>query len=431
MSVATGAPVSVRVPGDKSISHRSLLFAALADGASIVRHILPSADVRSTAAVLRALGVEIGELTNEVTVTGRGLRGLRAPTVDLDCGNSGTTARLLSGVLAAQPFDSRVIGDASLSRRPMRRVSEPLGRMGARLEFEGTGDVLPMRVHGGPLRPADFDFVVASAQVKSAVLLAGLAGGVAVSLREPVVSRDHTERMLAWLGVSITALASAEPGGGPPRIATFPSDAIPPFDLEVPGDPSSAAFLIALAVLSGNRTLHVERVCLNPTRLGFFDTLREMGGVVRWHVDDDVGAEPIGRMEAAPGELRGVHVGGARVPAMIDELPLLACMATRARGETVVTGASELRVKESDRIAAVVGNLRAIGADADELPVGFVVRGGAGALRGSIRTFGDHRIAMAFGVLGALDGNDISVDDPGCVDVSYPGFWEDLSRARG
>jgi 3-phosphoshikimate 1-carboxyvinyltransferase len=428
MSVVTGAPVSVRVPGDKSISHRSLLFAALADGASIVRHILPSADVRSTASVLRALGVEVGELTDEVTVTGRGLRGFRAPTVDLDCGNSGTTARLLSGVLAAQPFDCRVTGDASLSRRPMRRVAEPLGRMGARFEFEGTADVLPMRVHGGALHPADFDFAVASAQVKSAVMLAGLAGGVEVSVREPVVSRDHTERMLAWLGVSITALATAEPG--PPRVAMSPPDAIPPFDLEVPGDPSSAAFLVALAALSGNRTLHVERVCLNPTRLGFFDTLREMGGAVRWHVDDDVGAEPIGRMEAAPGDLRGVHVSGARVPAMIDELPLLACMATRARGETVVTGASELRVKESDRIAAVVGNLRAVGADADELPDGFVVRGRAGALRGAIRTYGDHRIAMAFGVLGALDGNEIQVDDPGCVDVSYPGFWEDLARVR-
>jgi 3-phosphoshikimate 1-carboxyvinyltransferase len=425
MAAMTAHPTTraVRVPGDKSISHRALICAALAGGRSRIRHILPSADVHSTAGVLRALGVGIPELAPDVRVDGRGLGGLVAPAVDLDCGNSGTTARLMSGVLSGHPFTSRLTGDASLSRRPMARVARPLSAMGASFSFEG-GEHLPLRLTGGSLRSIDWESPTASAQVKSAILFAGLVARVAVSVTEPVRSRDHTERMLAALGVELRSC------GG--NASLTPASELSPFQIDVPADPSSAAFLAALAAGAGvadGATLELTDVALNPTRLGFFRVLRDMGAEVSWEVEREECGEPVGRITVSPGGLKGVEIGGEQVPAMIDELPLVACLATRADGETVVRGATELRVKESDRIAAVVQNLRAVGADADELPDGFIVRGTRHrSLGGRIATHGDHRLAMAFGVLGSLSGRAIDVDDPDCVSVSYPMFWSDLTR---
>ena len=420
--IARAPSLAVRVPGDKSISHRALICAALAGGRSRVRNILPSADVHSTAGVLRALGAGIPALGDDIRVDGRGLGGLTASHAALDCGNSGTTARLMTGVLSGFPFASRLVGDASLSRRPMGRVARPLSEMGARFTFE-SGEHLPMVVTGGSLRSIDFASPTASAQVKSAILFAGLVGRVRVSVTEPVRSRDHTERMLGALGVDVRSLGR--------EALLEPASELAPFQLDVPADPSSAAFFAALGAAGGVRDsglLELTDVALNPTRLGFFRVLREMGADVAWEVHREECGEPVGTITVVPQGLRGVEVGGEQVPAMIDELPMLACLATLAEGDTEIRGASELRVKESDRIAAVVQNLRAVGADADELPDGLRVRGGLKSLGGAVRTHGDHRLAMAFGVLGALSGDAISVDDPDCVAVSYPGFWSDLER---
>ena len=413
------APLEVRVPGDKSLSHRALIFSALATGRSRVRDVLQSADVHSTAGVLRALGVPVPSLTEDFTIDARGARALRAPSTDLDCGNSGTTTRLMAGIAAGCDFRSRFIGDASLSKRPMRRVARPLVAMGARIELE-SGDGLPMSIEGGALQSIAWSSETASAQIKSAILLAGLVGGVPVEVTEPSRSRDHTERMLRALGARVTIDGT--------RVRLEPVGALAPLDVRVPADPSSAAFFIALATLVHGAPLRVPNVCLNPTRTGFFDVLRTMGGAVDIEQGPEQGGEPTGTIEASHSELHAVSVGEAQVPSMIDELPLLACVGARARGTTEIRGAAELRVKESDRIATVVSNLRAIGASADELPDGLVVTGSATPLRGRVITHGDHRIAMAFGVLGALPGNDIQVDDPACVAVSYPGFWDDLAR---
>ena len=413
---------SLRVPGDKSISHRSLLCAALAKGKSTICRILPSADVQSTAGVLRALGVSIPPLSDRVRVEGRGLGGLTPSLESLDCGNSGTTARLMSGVLSGHRFTSRLIGDESLSRRPMARVSRPLQAMGASFAFE-RGQHLPMTITGGALQPLAWVSETASAQIKSAILFAGLVARVPVSVTEPERSRDHSERMFRSLGVDVRSRGR--------EVAMDPVDELLAFQIDVPSDPSSAAFFAALAAaggIAGEGTIELTDVALNPTRLGFFRVLREMGADVKWEVEREECGEPVGTISVTAGALHGVKVEGAQVPAMIDELPLLACLATRADGETEIRGASELRVKESDRIAAVVQNLRAIGADAEELPDGLIVRGSSVPLGGSIRAHADHRLAMGFGILGALGGNRIDVDDRDCVAVSYPGFWSDLAR---
>ena len=324
----------------------------------------------------------------------------------------------MAGVLAAHPFRSVMVGDASLSRRPMRRVAEPLEWMGARFELGPSGG-LPATVYGGDLDALDYRSLVASAQVKSALLLAGFVAGVPVAITEPAPSRDHTERMLRARGVLV------ERDGSTVRLR--PSGGMEALDVDVPADPSSASFFAALAALAGGGELRLARVCLNPTRTGFLDVLRRMGARVETDEREE-GGEPVGTIVVAPGELRATRVEGAEVPSLIDELPLVACLAARAEGETVIRGAEELRVKESDRIAAVVAALRAVGAEAEELPDGMVVRGSRRELGGRVATHGDHRIAMAFGVLGAATGGRVGVDDPGCVAVSYPEFWSDLAE---
>lgn len=411
---------TVRVPGDKSISHRALIFAALGAGASTIRGILDSHDVRSTASVLRALGVDVPALGPALTVHGVGAEGLRTPGRDLDCGNSGTTTRLLAGVVAARPFTSRFVGDQSLSKRPMRRIIRPLEAMGARIHCE-RGDGLPMVVYGGSLHGVEWRTEVPSAQVKSAVLLAGLVAGVAVSVAEPMLSRDHTERMLAARGVDLRTRGGA--------IALTPAATLPAADVDVPADPSSAAFFAALAAMAQGGELILRDVCVNPTRTGFLQLLRRMGARVEFLKETTRGGEPVADLRVTPGPLTGTDIAGDEVPSMIDELPLAACLAARAQGTTRITGAGELRVKESDRIATVVENLRAIGVDAEELPDGMVVHGTEAPLRGEIAARSDHRIAMAFGVLGATAGAEIAIDDRACVDVSFPGFWELLAGA--
>ena len=412
---------TLRVPGDKSISHRALILAALARGKSRIQHILESADVQATADCLRRLGAAIPPITQDFYVSSQSMRDLRSSERDLDCRNSGTTARLLAGVAAGAGLRARFVGDASLSRRPMRRVAEPLRAMGAHVDLSPSGG-LPMLVSAGPLREIEWYSPVASAQVKSAILFAALLGGVRAAVEEPHLSRDHTERMLQDRGVVLERRGTA--------IELPAGQSVRPMDVSVPADPSSAAFFLALGVLADRCELVLEDVCLNPTRTGFLGALQKMGASVRVTQRGEVGGEIVGALQPAATRLKGIEISPDEVPGMIDELPLLACLAARAEGETVVRGAAELRVKESDRIAAVVNNLRSIGAEAEELSDGLRGCGASRPLKGRVETHGDHRIAMAFGILAALPGNSVTVDDPDCVSVSYPGFWQDLDKVQ-
>ena len=406
-------------PGDKSISHRALMLAAVTRGKSRIRGVLDSADVQSTARALRALGADVPALSDQVTVTGRPTRFFISPHDPIDCGNSGTTVRLMAGIVAGAGVTAVFEGDASLSRRPMRRVAEPLRAMGAHVAL-GPNEGLPMGVVGGALRDVVWESPVASAQVKSAILLAAVLGGVSATVHEPHRSRDHTERMLHARGVNMT-----REGGS---VSVEPAQVLHPLDVTVPADPSSAAFFVALAVLAGHGELAVHNVCLNETRTGFLRVLKRMGADIELVDARDEGGEPVGTIMARPSALTGTEITADEVPALIDELPLFAVVAARAGGESVVRGAAELRVKESDRIRLVVENLQRIGASAEELEDGFVVRGADGSLAGDIVTQGDHRIAMSFGVLAAASSSRLAIDDPVCVQVSFPGFWNELER---
>lgn len=422
----------IRVPGDKSMTQRALLLSALADGESRLRGLLPAADPRSTADALRALGARIPPLPGdggEIRVQGAGLRGLTAPGEPLDLGNSGTGARLLLGILAAQPFPSTLTGDASLRSRPMARVTSPLEAMGARFRFLEAEGRLPLAVEpSGGLKGVELDLPVASAQVKSALLLAGVAAGVPVLLTEPGASRDHTERMLQGAGCSVVTHVRDR---GRRVELRDPPERLRPLDMTVPGDPSSAAFPLLAALLGvGSGEVEVEGVGLNPTRTGVVELFRRMGGAVEMEVTGEEGGEPVGVLSARASRLTGIRVEPHEVVAAIDELPAVAVAAVRAEGVTRITGAGELRVKETDRIAALVDNLRAVGVTARELPDGLEVEGTDAPLRGRVDPRHDHRIAMVFGVLGAQTGNRIRVDDREAVEVSFPGFWDFLERLQ-
>jgi 3-phosphoshikimate 1-carboxyvinyltransferase len=409
----------VRVPGDKSISHRALILGALASGRSRVRGALVSLDTESTAECLRRLGIDVPELNTKVfTVPGGGLRGLFEPRVRLDCGNSGTTARLLLGVLAGCPFACVLTGDASLRSRPMRRVTHPLAIAGAKFEEMGEPDRLPIGMHGGMLRTIEHESPRASAQVKSALLLAAVTGGTSARVTEPVRSRDHTERMLAAMGAWVRT-----DGDGPFVIRLDRVDRLEPLDITVPGDISSAAFVLASALLGGP-TVRVDGVGINPTRTGVLDVARRMGARIDIEDIRQEGGEPVADVVAGPATLRATNIDSADVIRAIDEIPAIAMLAARAEGETRISGAAELRVKESDRLAALATNLRAIGVEAEETADGLVINGTDAPLAGRVQAHGDHRIAMAFGVLAGQPGNSIEIDDPGVANVSFPGFWD-------
>jgi 3-phosphoshikimate 1-carboxyvinyltransferase len=420
----------ITVPGDKSLTQRSLILASLASGESRLSGLLYGGDAASTAGALRALGAGMGELPSdgsELVVRGVGLTGLRTPAADLDLGNSGTGSRLLLGVLSGSALTATLTGDDSLRSRPMGRVTEPLTAMGARFEHRGQPGRLPITVTGArPLSPIDWRSPVASAQVKSAILLAGLVGGAEATVTEPRQSRDHTERMLRGVGAMVTE----EEGDGGWRVSlAAPPDRIDALDFRVPGDISSAAFPLGWAALGGaGGELTVQHVGLNPTRTAVLDVLARMGARVTIEPARDAGPEPVGSVTVVPGTLRGVTVGGEEIPRLIDELPLIAAMGATAEGVTSIRDADELRAKESDRITVMVENLRALGVQVEERPDGLDVQGTDRPLRGRVRTHGDHRIAMAFGVLGATGSNDIEIDDRGAAAVSFPGFWELLDR---
>jgi 3-phosphoshikimate 1-carboxyvinyltransferase len=370
--------------------------------------------------VLRALGVAISPVQDgrTVRVAARGLR-LHAPAGTLQCGNSGTTARLGLGVLAGQPFAARLTGDASLSRRPMRRVTEPLRAMGAVITDAG-GDGLPLTIRGGRLHALEYVSPVASAQVKGALLLAALTGGAPLTFREPYRSRDHTERLFAHLGLDIHERDGV--------IAFRPAAAVPPFALAVPGDVSSAAFLIAAALLARDGELVVEDVGVNPTRTGFLEAIARMGARVERINLRDAGGEPVADLVVRPAALAATTVPAPEIPRLIDEIPVLAVLASRAAGDTVFHEVGELRVKESDRLALLAANLRGVGVTAEARGNDLHVRGTDRPPRGRVDTARDHRLAMAFAVLGTIPGADVRLSERGSVAISYPGFFADLRR---
>ena len=413
---------TVRVPGDKSITHRVLLLAALARGMSRITGALTSLDARSSARVLRQLGAGISPLRQGATTTVQGRGSFRRPIEILDCGNSGTTTRLLLGLLSAHQFSATLTGDRSLRRRPMRRVTAPLSTMGARF-IERNGDGLPLTVEGARLQPLSYEMPVSSAQIKSAILLAGVAGEVPVSVREPDGrSRDHTERLLRSFGYEV-----AERDGW---IRFSPEGRIEPFDIQVPGDPSSAAFLVGAAILAEQGELCISGVGINPTRIGFLEVLRRMGSHVGIENITTHFGEPVGDLLVRPGALHATEVAAGEIPGLIDEIPLLAVLASRAQGVTVFRQVGELRVKESDRLGLVAENLRAVGARAEVVGDDLIVEGGNRAPRGRVRTAADHRLAMAFAVLRSLPRAEIKIDDMACAAVSFPGFPETLRRIR-
>ncbi|WP_439450418.1 3-phosphoshikimate 1-carboxyvinyltransferase [Stenotrophomonas sp. ATs4] len=414
---------SLTIPGDKSVSHRSVMFAALADGTSHIEGFLEGEDTRATARIFSQLGVRIETPSpSQRIVHGVGIDGLKAPDAPLDCGNAGTGMRLLAGLLAGQSFDCTLIGDESLSGRPMRRVTGPLSQMGAKIDTESDGTP-PLHVHGGQsLQGIDFASPVASAQIKSAVLLAGLYAQGETSVVEPHPTRDYTERMLSAFGVEIEfSPGKARLRGGQRLRAT---------DIVVPADFSSAAFyLVAASIIPGSE-LRLKQVGLNPRRTGLLHALRLMGADITEENPAEQGGEPVADLVVRYAPLKGARIPEELVPDMIDEFPALFVAAAAAEGQTVVTGAAELRVKESDRLAAMATGLRALGMQVDETEDGATLHGGVRLGSGTIESHGDHRIAMAFAIAGQISDGEVRINDIANVATSFPDF-DGLARSAG
>jgi len=414
---------SLTIPGDKSVSHRSVMFAALADGTSHIEGFLEGEDTRATARIFSQLGVRIETPSaSQRVVHGVGIDGLKAPSAPLDCGNAGTGMRLLAGLLAGQAFDCTLVGDESLSGRPMRRVTGPLSQMGAKIDTESDGTP-PLHVHGGQsLQGIDFASPVASAQVKSAVLLAGLYAQGETSVVEPHPTRDYTERMLSAFGVDIEfSPGKARLRGGQRLRAT---------DIVVPADFSSAAFFLVAASIIPGSELRLKQVGLNPRRTGLLHALRLMGADITEENPAEQGGEPVADLVVRHAPLKGARIPEALVPDMIDEFPALFVAAAAAEGQTVVSGAAELRVKESDRLAAMATGLRALGMQVDETDDGATLHGGIALGSGTIESHGDHRIAMAFAIAGQISGGEVHINDIANVATSFPDF-DGLARSAG
>lgn len=406
------------VPGDKSISHRAVMFGALAQGMTEVHHFLKGADCLSTIDCFRRLGIRIEETDDVLLIHGKGLDGLVSPTDILDAGNSGTTTRLLAGILAAQPFSSTLTGDASLQKRPMKRIVDPLTQMGASLTSINENGCVPLRIAGRPLHGIHYISPVASAQVKSAVLLAGLYAEGETSVTEPFVSRDHTELMLGSFGAQIAASGTT--------VTIQPRPALSGQCITVPGDISSAAYFIAAALLVPNSEVLIRNVGINPTRDGILKAAQAMGGNIQLLNRRTAGGEPVADLLVTSSSLHGITIEGSMIPGLIDELPVIAVMAAAAQGTTVIRDAAELKVKESDRIAVMVKNLSAMGADITGTDDGMIIRGGPALCGAQIDAFEDHRIAMSFAVAALFADGETEIRGSDCVQISYPGFYEDL-----
>ncbi len=402
------------VPGDKSISHRGVMLGALADGVTRIEGFLSGADCLSTIDCFRKMSIEIDINGSSVTVHGRGIHGLRRPPEMLYAGNSGTTTRLLCGILAGQDFDSAITGDASICNRPMKRVTEPLSRMGAQIR----GEYCPLYITGSRLHGIEYKMPVASAQVKTAVLLAGLYAEGETIIHEVEKSRDHTELMLGAMG------ADLEVSGLDIRLT--PSEKLNPQHIIVPGDISSAAFFMVLGAIMPNSEITIRNVGINPTRTGIIDVFKAMGADIKTENERTSAGEPAADITVSSSDLKGTVIGGELIPRLIDELPVIAVAALFADGETVIKDAQELKVKETDRIHAVVNEFSKCGADIEETDDGMIIRGGRTLHGADFCTYGDHRMAMSLTVLAQLLDGESTLDDEKCVEISYPRFFEDF-----
>ncbi len=414
---------TLAVPGDKSISHRAVMMASLAYGATRVTHFLPSADCLSTIGIFKSMGVKIRQSGERVTIVGKGLNSLKPPKKALDAGNSGTTARILLGLLAGQPFTSRLTGDKYLKRRPMRRVVKPLAQMGARITGPEDANLLPLKIETRKLKGITYQLPVASAQVKSALLMAGLFAEGETKVVEPIPTRDHTERMFKAFNIPIAQRGDGISVRGP--VLPFKGQKI-----RVPGDISSAAFFIVAGLIVSHSRIVLRNVGLNPTRTGILDVLQSMGA----HIDVSHhkvhgGAEPMGDLTVAFSRLKGVEVGGDITPRMIDEFPILAVAATQAYGTTVVRGAAELRVKESDRILMMAVTLKKMGAKIEPTADGWIIQGPSSLKGCRLSSGGDHRVAMSLAVAGLAAHGPTTILDTENINTSFPGFEKLLQKA--
>lgn len=413
---------TITVPGDKSISHRAVLFNAVAEGNAEITGFLAGADCLSSIACLRQLGVTIEQNGDTVRVFGRGLRGLQESSNVLDCGNSGTTLRLLAGLLAGQSFFSMLTGDESLRSRPQKRIVEPLRSLGAQIDGRANGSLAPLAIRGTAMHGGAYELPIASAQVKSCLLLAGLCGDAPLTLTGKIASRDHTERMMQAMGIDLT-VSDDQLLLYPPIHPVFPY----PLSLHVPADPSSATFWWVAAAIHPDAEITTPNVGLNPTRTGALDVLRNMGANITITNQRNEGAEPVGDVTVRSSGLRGTRIDGDLIPRLIDEIPVLAVAAACASGDTVIADADELRAKETDRIATVVTNLRAMGAELEPTPDGMIIAGGGELHGANVDSYHDHRLAMALAVASLVAEGETTIAHAAAVEVSYPMFWRDLT----
>lgn len=415
-----GISGEISVPGDKSISHRGVMFGAISDGTTELTGFLDGADCRSTISCFRKMGIEITQVHDHVMIHGKGLHGLTAPTEVLDVGNSGTTTRLMSGILAGSNFSSIVNGDASIQTRPMKRIMTPLSMMGADILSMKENDCAPLQINGGNLHPIHYDSPVASAQVKSAILLAGLYCDGVTSVTEPVLSRNHTELMLTGFGAQISSEDTTASVVGLPKLHGQ--------NIHVPGDISSAAYFIAAALLAPDAELTIHNVNCNPTRDGILKVAKAMGGNISYESRRIVSGEEVCDLVVKSSSLHGTTVCGDIIPTLIDEIPMIAVMAAYADGTTIIKDAAELKVKESNRIDSVVENLKSMGVDATATEDGMIINGGKPLHGTRIKTKSDHRIAMSFAIAGLFADGVTTFDDPDCVVISYPDFYKTIEN---
>ncbi len=416
---SNGLHGEVTIPGDKSISHRSVMFGSIAKGETEITNFLQGADCLSTISCFRAMGIEIENDGNRVLVHGKGLHGLTKPNHVLDCGNSGTTTRLISGILSAQNFDVTMTGDASIQKRPMKRIMDPLSLMGADIRSINGNGCAPLAISGRLLHGIHYQSPVASAQVKSAILLAGLYADGETRVTEPYVSRNHSELMLSHFGADVHTEDTTA--------VIRPVKELYGQKIEVPGDISSAAFFLAAGLLIPDSEILIRNVGINPTRDGILRICKDMGADITL-LNEKTSGEPTADLLVRSSRLHGTVIGGSVIPTLIDELPMIAAMACFAEGETIIKDASELKVKESNRIAVMVENLSAMGADVEETEDGMIIRGGKSLHGAVIDSHLDHRIAMTFAITGCMAEGKTEILGAECVNISYPGFYDDLKR---
>ncbi|KEK22747.1 3-phosphoshikimate 1-carboxyvinyltransferase [Bacillus gaemokensis] len=414
----TGLNGTIVVPGDKSISHRAVMFGAIAKGTTKISNFLSGEDCLSTIACFRKLGVTIEQNGTDVTVYGKGLAGLQEPAEVLDVGNSGTTIRLMLGILSNAPFHCTVIGDASIGKRPMKRVTAPLREMNAQIDGREDGQYIPLSIRGGRVKGVHYHSPVASAQVKSAILLAGLQGEGITSVTEPLQSRDHTERMLRAFGCEVDV--------NDRTVSLRGRQSLVGTEIEVPGDVSSAAFLLVAGAIVPNSKLVLQNVGLNPTRTGILDVLSQMGALISIHNIRNEEFEPCGDITIETSELKGIEIGGALIPRLIDEIPIIALLATQAVGTTIIKDAEELKVKETNRIDTVVAELRKLGVQIEGTSDGMVIYGGQKLQGNIVDSHGDHRIGMMLAIASCIAEGEVKIEDSDAVAVSYPNFFDQL-----